>query len=75
MALIDWKLLMNFDQFARFIVDFLPESHRLIADIHRFPISRSPTMASSDVQPINAALVGQCDPLTELPLVLFSTGH
>jgi hypothetical protein len=42
MAFIHWEFLVNFDEFSRFIINFLPETHGVFICIHFLQITRQP---------------------------------
>ena len=52
MALIDRILLVNLHERAGFIVDFLPESNRILIGVHFLHVAGSPIVVSDHVQPI-----------------------
>jgi hypothetical protein len=70
-SLIDGKLLMNFHQLIRFIIDFLPEANGILLPVHLLEITRPPAMMPGYIEPVAPPAAGSVSPLTKLPLVLF----
>ncbi len=75
MAFIHRIFLVDFNELALFIINFLPEPEGLFGGVHFLEIARKPAEPSRNVEHVTSAAIGQIFPATKLAFVLSSVAH